>query len=148
MVKGDHVGLLGRKTAEEFGLFGVGLAADVYFTGGLTKDKLREIYPQAFTGLGKLKIYQLKLNINDSVTPVAQPIRRIPFSRREKVVQKLKELENLDVIEKVNGPTQWVNPLVAVEKPSGDVRVCLDMREANKAIIRERQPIPTVEETV
>ena len=26
--------------------------------------------------------------------------------------------------------------------------VCLDMREANKAIVRERQPIPTVEETV
>ena len=148
VVKGDHAALLGRKTAEELGVLRVGLAADVYFTGGLTKNKLREIYPQAFTGPGKLKNYQLKLNIDDSVTPVAQPIRRIPFSKREKVVKKLKELENLDVIEKVDGPTQWVNPLVTVEKPSGDVRVCLDMREANKAIIRERQPIPTVEETV
>ena len=86
--------------------------------------------------------------MDGSVTPVAQPIRRIPFSRREKVVKKLKELEHLDVIEKVNGPTQWVNPVVTVKKPNGDVRVCLDMREANKAIIRERQPIPTVEETV
>ena len=47
----------------------------------------------------------------------------------------------------VDGPTQWVN-LVMVEKPNGDVRVCLDMREANKAIIRERQLIPTVEKTV
>ena len=63
-------------------------------------------------------------------------------------MKKLKELENLDVIEKVNGPTQWVNPLVTVEKPNGDVRVCLGMREANKAIIRERQRIITVEETV
>ena len=148
VVKGDHAVLLGRKTAEELGMLRVGLAVDVYFTGGLTKDKLREIYPQAFTGLGKLKNYQLKLNIDDSVTPVAQQIRRIPFSRREKVVKKMKELENLDVIEKVNGPTQWVNPLVTVEKPNGDVRVCLGMQEANKAIIRERQPIPTVEETV
>ena len=127
VVKGDHAALLGRQTAKELGVLRVGLAADVYFTGGLTKDKLREIYPQAFTGLGKLKTYQLKLNIDNSVTPVAQPIRRISFSRREKVVQKLRELENLDVIEKVDGPTQWVNPLVTVEKPNGDVRVCLDM---------------------
>ena len=59
VVKGDHAALLGRKTAEELGVLRVGLAADVYFTGGLTKNKLREIYPQAFTGLGKLKNYQL-----------------------------------------------------------------------------------------
>ena len=61
-------------------------------------------------------------------------------------MQKLKELEYVDV--KVDGPTQWVNPVVTVEKPNGDVRVCINMREANKAIIRERQPVPTVEETV
>ena len=51
----------------------------------------------------------------------------------------------MDVIEKVDGPTRWMNPLVTVEKPNQDIRVCLDMREANKAIVRERQPIPTVE---
>ena len=68
MVKGDHAALLGRKTAEELGVLRVGLAADMYFTGGLTKEKLREMYPQAFTGLGKLKNYQLKLNIDESNT--------------------------------------------------------------------------------
>ena len=97
------------------------MAADIYFTGRLTKVKLREIYPQAFTGRGKLKNYQL--NIDESVTTAAQPTRRIPLSRREKVVQKLKELEILDVIEKVEGFTQWVNPLVTVEKPNRNVRV-------------------------
>ena len=54
----------------------------------------------------------------------------------------------MDVIEKVDGPTKWMNPLVTVEKPNRDIRVCLVMREANKATVRERQPIPTVEETV
>ena len=36
---------------------------------------------------------------------------------------------------------------MTAEKPIGDVRVCLDMRDANKAIIKARQPIPTVEGT-
>ena len=44
--------------------------------------------------------------------------------------------------------TSWVNPLVAVEKPNGDVRICLDMRQANQAILREKHPVPTVEETL
>lgn len=54
----------------------------------------------------------------------------------------------LDVIEKVEGPTSWVNPLVVVEKPNGDIRICLDMRQANQAIVREEHPVPTVEETL
>jgi len=52
---------------------------------------------------------------------VAQPVRRIPFSRREKVTEKLKQLEEIDVSEKVNGPTSWINPLVAGEKPNAEL---------------------------
>ena len=52
------------------------------------------------------------------------------------------------MIEKVNGPTSWINPLVAVEKSYGDVRICLDMRQANQAILREKHPVPTIEETL
>ena len=71
-----------------------------------------------------------------------------PFSRRTKVVEKLEELEKLDVIEKLNGPTSWVDLLVAVEKPSGTIRIRLDMKQAHKAIVREKNPVPTVEETL
>ena len=35
-----------------------------------------------------------------------------------------------------------------VEKPNGDVRICLDMRQANRAILREKHPVPTIEETL
>jgi hypothetical protein len=98
---------------------------------------LRKKYPQVFTGLGKLKNYKLKLHIDQNIKPVAQH-RRIPFNRRAKVCDMLAELENLDVIEQISGPTSWVNPLVVVEKPNGDIRLCLDMRRANEAIKRER----------
>ena len=30
----------------------------------------------------------------------------------------------------------------------GDIRVCADMKRANEAIIRERHPIPTIEEVL
>ena len=56
--------------------------------------------------------------------------------------KKLDELSEKDIIEEVpEGPSGWVSP-----KPDGDVRVCVDMRRANEAIVRERYPMPTVEE--
>ena len=61
---------------------------------------------------------------------------------------KLKQLEKPGVIDKGNGPTSWINPLVAVESSNGDIRICLDMRQANRAILREKHPVPTVEETL
>ena len=38
---------------------------------------------------------------------------------------------------KVTEPTEWVNSLVIVEKPeTGKIRVCLDPKDLNKAILR------------
>ncbi|CAB3999606.1 Hypothetical predicted protein, partial [Paramuricea clavata] len=78
----------------------------------------------------------------------AQAPRRIPFHIRKAVQAKLDELETLGIIEPVNGPTPWVSPLASVPKPNGDIRVCVDMRQANSAIIRECHPILTIEETL
>lgn len=105
-------------------------------------------YPQVFHGIGKLNDFQLHLHIDESATPVAQAPRRILFHIRKAVQAKLDELETLGIIEPVKGPTPWVSPLVAVPKPNGDIRICVDMRQANSAIVRERHPIPTVEETL
>ena len=51
-----------------------------------------------------------------------------------------------DIIEPVEGPTPWVSPVVVVPKPSADIRLCVDMTKANEAIVRERNPIPTVDD--
>lgn len=70
------------------------------------------------------------------------------FSIRKKVEAKFQELVEADVIEKIEGPTPWVSPVCVVPKPSGDIRLSVDMRRANEAVVRERQPIPTVDEVL
>ena len=49
-----------------------------------------------------------------------------------------------DIITKVTEPTDWVNSMVVVQKPNGDLRVCLDPRDLNKAIKRPYYPVPTL----
>lgn len=96
--------------------------------------------------MGKLNTKQVSLYIDPSVKPVAQPLRRIPYHLREAVEKKIQELIDMDIIERVEGPTPWVIPVVILPKRDKDIRICLDMRKANDAIVRERYPIPTVDE--
>ena len=93
-------------------------------------------YKLGFEGLGKLKDFQLDIPIDQNVKPVDQLMRGVPFSMRDTLEQKLNELVDLDVIERAEGPAPWISPVLVVAKPNGDIRLCVDMREANAAIVR------------
>ena len=134
------VPLLGRECSQKLNLLRLGPCA--------LKEDVMSKYKDCFTGLGKLEGYQARIHTDPAVKPVAQKQRRIPFSLRGKVEDKLQELMDLDIIEKVNGPTPWVSPVVVVPKSRGDIRLCVDMRQANRAVIRERHPIPTFDEVL
>ena len=55
-------------------------------------------------------------------------------------------MEDLGVITKVDGPTDWVNSLAFSRKANGGLRVCLDPKDLNRAIKRTYHKTPTLEE--
>ncbi|XP_038121457.1 uncharacterized protein K02A2.6-like [Culex quinquefasciatus] len=77
---------------------------------------------------------------------LAQRLRRLPFATLERVEDKLNDLLAKDIIERVSEPCTWVSPLVVVLKDSGDIRLCIDTRQVNKAVLRETHPLPTIED--
>ena len=74
----------------------------------------------------------------------------VPFHVRQQLEEQLKRDEELGVVERIEGPTPWVSPIVVAPKPKspGKVRVCVDMRQANQAIKRERHVTPTIKEII
>ena len=55
-------------------------------------------------------------------------------------------MEKHGIIAKVTEPTDWMNSTVVVHKPNGDLRVCLDPIDFNKAIKRPFYPVPTLDD--
>ncbi len=74
--------------------------------------------------------------------------RRVPISIKPKLKEELDRLQNLGIIEKVHGPTDWVSSLVNVVKPSGKLRVCIDPLHLNKALKRVHYPLTTIEDVL
>lgn len=55
-------------------------------------------------------------------------------------------MENLGIIEIVTEPTEWVAPMVPVVKPSGKIRICVDLKRLNKSVQREKLILPTLDD--
>ena len=80
--------------------------------------------------------------------PKAHPARQIPFEVREKLMEKLDEIMEKGIITKVEEPTRRDNSLVVEKRSTGDIGVCLDPINVNKAILREYHPIPVVDDII
>ena len=65
---------------------------------------------------------------------------------RESLQKSLDDLVGEDMLAPVTSPTKWVNSMVAVPKPDGWMRICLDPKDLNEAVQREHYQIPTIEE--
>ena len=144
VIQGKASNLLGCSTAAELGL--VSFPARAVNARSTTLEDLMEEYADRFQGIGKLDT-QVKLHIDDKVTPIQQKTRRVPFHVRDEVENELDRLQEMDIIEEASGPTTWVSPIVIVHKTQG-VRICIDSRAINTAIKRERYPIPTIDEVI
>lgn len=134
VLQGDHGSLLGCITAQNLDIIQLNINQ---LRATHVSEELILQFPQLFQGIRKLKDAHVKLHIDESVTPVAQGARRIPFHLRKKVKEELRQLEEKNIIEKVEGATSWVSPIVASPKKDGSVRICVDMRMPNTAIQRE-----------
>ena len=110
-----------------------------------TMEDLKKLYPNSFDRLGSLKgAYNIR--IDPSVKPATHARRKVPIESKEAIDRELDYLIEEEIITEQVEPTPWVSSVTFPRKPNGDVRVCLDPSNLNKAIIREHHKPMTVEE--
>uniref|UniRef100_A0A1B0DGR2 RNA-directed DNA polymerase n=1 Tax=Phlebotomus papatasi TaxID=29031 RepID=A0A1B0DGR2_PHLPP len=137
VIQGGSQPLLGKATAKELGVLVLGLPSTRETMIGQVKDSRITTFP-------KVKGVKIVIPIDERVSPVSQHARRPPIALLDKVEEKLEELQKLDIIEPVNEHSDWVSPIVVIPKDNGDIRICVDMRQVNKAIKRENHMMPVM----
>ena len=83
------------------------------------------------------------ITVDKSTQPVIHPPRRVALSVQPKLKQLLDTMVEKGVLIKRDEPLDWVSSLVVVQKTNGQLRICLDPKDLNRAIKREHFIIPT-----
>ena len=110
----------------------------------LNKQQVLDEYADVFEGTGKLE-GKYHLEIDERVTPVVHPPRKVPIAIKDRLHEELQRLTKLEIITPVTTPTPWVSSLVTVVKPD-KLRICLDPKHLNQGLKRSHYPLPTIED--
>lgn len=111
---------------------------------GIQENFLQK-YKFIFTGINCFPD-KVKIKVKQNSTPIINSPTRIPIKQMEKLKELLGVLCSKQIIEKTKEPSEWQNKLILIEKRNNLMGLCLDSRDLNKSIIRERVGIPTLDE--
>ena len=119
----------------------------------LTKDWIvsNPRYKHLFTGIGHFKCDPVKIEMKSDAEPVQKATRRVPLALKDKFTKEIQSMVDSGILTKLTPgmPThEWLNSFVVVKKPNGSLRVCLDLTDLNKSIIRPVCNMRTLEEII
>jgi len=143
VVESSNKPLLLAEACEQLGLRKVDIDPEsihVLKSGNLTRDQILSHYKDVFEGLGH--IGHGTIITDPSVKPVQHAPRRVPVALRNRVKAKLDDMERKGIVEKVAIPTDWISSMVVVTTPN-KIRICLDPKDLNTAVIRPQYQLPT-----
>ncbi|GJY44271.1 reverse transcriptase domain-containing protein [Tanacetum coccineum] len=85
---------------------------------------------------------------NNDLIPGATPVAKSPYrlapSEMQELLEQLQELQDKGFIRPSHSP--WGAPVLFVKKKDGSFRMCIDYRELNKMTIKNRYPLPRIDD--
>ena len=109
-----------------------------------TKD-LQTLYPNSFDRISDMS-GEYDIKIDPRVPPVQHGRCKVPIKHKAEIEKELNDMVRQGIIAKQMEPTPWVSSLMYLKKPNGKLRICLNPKDLNKAIIRENHKALTLEE--
>ncbi|GJX44315.1 putative reverse transcriptase domain-containing protein [Tanacetum coccineum] len=103
-----------------------------------------EVFPEELPGLPPPRQVEFRIDLVPGAAPVARaPYRLAPSEMKELSVQ-LQELLEKGFIRPSSSP--WGAPVLFVKKKDGSFRMCIDYRELNKLTVKNRYPLPRIDD--
>ncbi|KZR98045.1 Uncharacterized protein APZ42_006736, partial [Daphnia magna] len=111
----------------------------------LLLEKHELIFADKESDLGLVTHVKHFINTGDSA-PTNQRLRRTPEALKETVKSKIEIMLKNKIIRDSHSP--FSAAIVMVPKKDGELRLCIDYRPLNKITIKDRYPLPRIDDTV
>ncbi|KAL0536191.1 hypothetical protein IC582_025130 [Cucumis melo] len=103
-----------------------------------------DVFPEKLPGLPPHREVEFSIELESSTAPISRaPYRMAPVELKELKMQ-LKELLDEGFIRPSVSP--WGAPVLFVKKKDGSMRLCIDYRELNKVTVKNRYPLPRIDD--
>ncbi|GKC50795.1 putative reverse transcriptase domain-containing protein, partial [Tanacetum coccineum] len=103
-----------------------------------------EVFPDDLSGLPPIREIEFRIELIPGATPVAKSPYRLAPSEMEELSGQLKELQDKGFIRPSS--SLWGAPVLFVRKKDGSFRMCIDYRELNKLTVKNRYPLPRIDD--
>ncbi|GKC25930.1 putative reverse transcriptase domain-containing protein [Tanacetum coccineum] len=103
-----------------------------------------EVFPDDLSRLPPIWEIEFRIELTPGATLVAKSHYRLAPSELEDLSGKLKELQDKGFIRPSSSP--WGAPVLFVKKKDGSFRMCIDYRELNKLTVKNRYPLPRIDD--
>ncbi|KAJ0908417.1 putative nucleotidyltransferase, Ribonuclease H [Helianthus annuus] len=103
-----------------------------------------DVFPEDLPGPPPARSVDFRIDLVPGATPVAKSPYRLAPSEMQELSSQLQELLNKGFIRPSTSP--WGAPVLFVKKKDGSFRMCIDYRELNKLTIKNRYPLPRIDD--
>ncbi|KAL0536730.1 hypothetical protein IC582_025690 [Cucumis melo] len=102
-----------------------------------------DVFPEELPGLPPHREVEFSIELEPGTVPISRaPYRMVPAKLKELKVQ-LQELLDKGFIRPSVSP--WGAPVLFVKKKDGSMRLCIDYGELNKVTVKNRYPLPRID---
>ncbi|GKB68858.1 putative reverse transcriptase domain-containing protein [Tanacetum coccineum] len=144
LLDGKVLRVLGERPDEKARLLMSAKASDKKKEEIVVVRDFPEVFPDDLSGLLPLWEIEFRIKLIPEAVPIAKsPYHLAPFELEE-LSGQLKELRDKGFIRPSLSP--WGAPVLFVKKKDGSFRMCIDYRELNKLTVKNRYPLPRIDD--
>ncbi|GJX72292.1 putative reverse transcriptase domain-containing protein [Tanacetum coccineum] len=103
-----------------------------------------DVFLEDLPGLPPTRQVEFQIDLIPGAAPVARAPYRLAPSEMKELSEQLKELSDKGFIRPSSSP--WGAPFLFVKKKDGSFRMCIDYRELNKLTVKNRYPLPRIDD--
>jgi hypothetical protein len=103
-----------------------------------------DVFPEDLPGMPPERKVEFAIELLPGTTPISKRAYRVPGPELVELKKQIDELSEKGNIRPSTSP--WAAPALFMEKKDGTRRMCIDYRALNEVIIKNKYPLPRIED--